>query len=462
MSMLRNQDGVTREVGGDPMNANVAAIRTKAEAMLGEQFAALRGRLPGDARVALARAENYGKFLRSGLPNRRVEAWHFTDLRGALREALPVLEAGASLAAAPARMAGMAGVASDAVRLVLVDGFFHPEMSDLAALPDELRVRSLAQALTEADDSLIEALLPAGLAEDPATALNAALMAGGLVLEVADGAHVARPVEIVWLGAATTPGAIFARSLVRLGVGAHLTLLESGVGAAAARQINSVLIASLSDGAELDHVWASPELAPASLQVDSFLVTLGARARLSSTSFVSGVPFLRRQIFLRFDAERAEASLAGLSLLRHAEHADGTLSVSHVAPHCKSRELFKHVIDDEAAGVFQGKIVVAPGAQKTDGVMASRAILLSEDAGMDTKPELEIFADDVVCGHGATCSELDGDQLFYAMSRGLPRQQAEALLLEAFAGEALQSISNESAREALFARMRAWFDQRGC
>jgi len=135
--------------------------------------------------------------------------------------------------------------------------------------------------------------------------------------------------------------------------------------------------------------------------------------------------------------------------------------VQHVAAHCQSREYFKTVLDAEATGVYQGKVIVAPGAQKTDGAMKSHAILLSDDATMNNKPELEIFADDVVCGHGATVAQLDEDQVFYAMARGLPKQVAEAMLLEAFVDEATDRVESEPVRVYLTGLIGQWLSQRG-
>ena len=152
--------------------------------------------------------------------------------------------------------------------------------------------------------------------------------------------------------------------------------------------------------------------------------------------------------------------LSGVSRLRGGEHTDTTLCVAHNAGHCTSRETFRHIVDDEATGVFQGKIIVRPGAQKTDGKMMSKAVLLADSAVMHNKPELEIFADDVVCGHGATVGALDESQLFYAQARGIPRQQAEALLLEAFAAEVIDPISEPMMRDPLLGRVSHWLANR--
>ena len=147
-------------------------------------------------------------------------------------------------------------------------------------------------------------------------------------------------------------------------------------------------------------------------------------------------------------------------MLNGRQHADATLLVDHVVPHCESRELFKTVLDDDSTGVFQGKIVVRPEAQKTDGKMMSAALLLSDGATMNNKPELEIFADDVVCGHGATCGALDDDLLFYIMSRGLPKHEAEQLLIQAFLGEAIETVENESVHDALVGIVEGWLRAR--
>ena len=163
---------------------------------------------------------------------------------------------------------------------------------------------------------------------------------------------------------------------------------------------------------------------------------------------------------MRFDGGHASLDLRGLCLLRGEAHADNTLVVDHAAAHCESREFFRHIVEDRATGVFQGKIIVRPGAQKTDGVMRSNALLLSPEAEMMNKPELEIFADDVVCGHGATVGELDEDQLFYLMARGLPRLDAEALLLEAFASETFDHVAEGPLRDALAAQVAGWLAAR--
>ena len=169
---------------------------------------------------------------------------------------------------------------------------------------------------------------------------------------------------------------------------------------------------------------------------------------------------MRRQIFATLSGANADVSFNGASLLRGRDHADTTLVIRHESPGGKSREFFRHIVDESATGVFQGKVSVAPLAQKTDGAMQSKALLLSDGASMNNKPELEIFADNVVCGHGATCGRLDADQLFYLEARGVPKPRAEALLIEGFANEALERVKDEATRDALAARIAEWLRMR--
>jgi Fe-S cluster assembly protein SufD len=174
-----------------------------------------------------------------------------------------------------------------------------------------------------------------------------------------------------------------------------------------------------------------------------------------------GSAMARHQILARFLGEAAKLNLGGVTMLDGARHADTTLIVDHAVPGGQSRELFKTVVDDRAVGVFQGKIIVRPHAQKTDGKMMSAALLLSEEAAMSNKPELEIFADDVQCGHGATCGALDKNLLFYLMARGIPRLEAQALLIRSFLGEAIELVSDASLQEALLGLVDEWLRRKG-
>jgi Fe-S cluster assembly protein SufD len=189
-------------------------------------------------------------------------------------------------------------------------------------------------------------------------------------------------------------------------------------------------------------------------------ISLGSQAIFESVQISLGGAYIRATTWATFQGEKAHLALRGSSLLRGTQHHDTTLFVDHRVPECTSEELFKTIVDDNATGVFQGKVIVQPGAQKTDGKMLSASLLLSENATMNNKPELEIFADDVRCGHGATCGALDEDAIFYARSRGLSREEAETLLLGAFVSDVFDHIHNEPIHAFLSEAVASWFATR--
>jgi Fe-S cluster assembly protein SufD len=442
------------------MTTEITQIRTPAEKALISLYASEKDRLPGNAVVKIARAQAFAEFERSGLPHRRIESWHYTDLRSQLREAAPLFSAGSSEFEDSLRH--VQPKIPEGYALVLLDGVFVPELSELDELPPGISVRSLADVLATGDANLVERLAPKGLGTgDPALSLNAALMQGGVVVDVAPGSDIAKPLIILSVMSAGAVHAAYHRSLVRIGAGAKLTLFEI-VDAVeiGSNQQNGVLVLEMGDGAEVEHLTRISRQGADAIIVRSVLASLGANCRYDGFALIADGGLVRRQIFLRFDGEHSTAGIRGLSLLSGKRHADTTLVVDHAVPHCTSREYFKHIIADEATGVYQGKVVVRPHAQKTDGAMKSRALLLSDSAAMFNKPELEIFADDVVCGHGATVAQLDEDQLFYLRSRGLPRAEAEQLLLEAFANEAVEHVRNEGARERLMNHVSDWLAAR--
>jgi Fe-S cluster assembly protein SufD len=190
------------------------------------------------------------------------------------------------------------------------------------------------------------------------------------------------------------------------------------------------------------------------------MAAIGAHARFNEFLFTSAAAVVRNQLFVRFDGEETVAGIRGATLLNGRQHADTTLIADHKARACISREVFKSVLDGESRGVFQGKIIVRPHAQKTDAKMATHALLLSETAEADSKPELEIFADDVQCGHGATAGALDEDLLFYLKARGIPAKEAEALMIQAFVGEAIEGIEHAGLRDTLMEQVAAWLTRR--
>jgi Fe-S cluster assembly protein SufD len=412
---------------------------TRAEQDFLREFALLLEKAPGQARD---RQAAFDRFARAGLPSRRVEAWHYSDLRAKLRQASPLAEPPDQASRQYARAELEKVATPGALKLVLIDGFFAADLSD-----DFSDVAGVEIRLLGADELLSNDLAVLALqAEDPLLDLNAAFSREGVAIDIADGARVEQPIEIVALCGANGGRSRFSRVYVALGEGARASLIETRAESVGGFG-DSALFLSLGKAAELDYACRGRE--SASVDVQSLVASLAAGARLCATALIAGAPFLRRQLFVTCAGEKAELHLSAASLLTGQEHADTTVVVMHEAPACLSRETFKYVLTEQAEGVFQGKIVVPSQAQKTDGKMLCRGLLLSDDASLLAKPELEIFADDVACGHGAACGKLDANQLFYMESRGVPRPEAQAILIQAFAAEAFDILRDESLRDLL-------------
>ncbi len=442
------------------MNAEIHPIKTAAETALAASFATAKRALPGAAAVAALREHAFRRFETEGLPHRRVEEWKYTDLRALMRDAKPLAGVPDAAARARAERASAMLDSIEARRIVFVDGAFVPELSDLARLEAGLTVRSTAQMLAAGDPQLLAHLGQVVPTDDVAVALNTAFMGDGAVIHVADGATLARPIHLVFVNAGSAAAAVFVRSLVVIGKGARAMLVESHVGQDASEdQVNAVLELKVGDEAHVDHIKITGEGAGA-LHVSTLMAAIGAHARFNEFLFTTGAAVARNQLFVRFDGEGTIAGIRGATLLKGRQHTDTTLVADHAVAGCTSREVFKSVLDDEGRSVFQGKIIVRPHAQQTDAKMATHALLLSETAEADNKPELEIFADDVQCGHGATSGDLDEDLLFYLRARGIPAKEAEALLIQAFVGEAVEGIEHAGLRDALMDQVVAWLGTR--
>ncbi len=442
------------------MPARIVSSRTDAEVSLADAYGAARTKLPGSEGVRHMREAAFGAFAGAGLPHRRLEAWHYTDLRTIMREALPVAPKpdGQALGPINQELAGRPSLGGG--RLVIVDGTFVPSLSD--ALPEGASVRSLADVLGEGRPELIDLLAAQDFGSgDAMLALNAAMMQDGVVIEVAPGAHLAEPIEIVYATAGDRPAARFTRSLVIVGAGAKARIAESSLGRGGrSGQTFGCLIFKVGDHAEVGHTSAITRTEAGSVRLDSFIADLGAAVTFDSFALINGKGLVRRQIFMRFAGDDSKAKLRGASLLQGREHADTTLDVVHRGLGCEGRETFRYILDEAAVGVFQGRIRVEKQAQKTDGKMMSRALLLSDDVAMYNKPELEIFADDVACGHGATVGSLDENQLFYLQARGIKKADAESLLLEAFAAEMADEIGHPALTAIFRAEIAHWLEER--
>ncbi|MDR3372759.1 MAG: Fe-S cluster assembly protein SufD [Ancalomicrobiaceae bacterium] len=438
-----------------------SVLKTPAEVTLARQFEEAVGDLPGTVAVRDLREAAFARFAAKGLPHRRVEEWKYTDLKARIAEAAPL--AVRTSATALAEVAARPREIDGAIRLFVVDGTFHPEISDLAGLPEGLSIAALADVLDAGREDVLAVLTGLDIAkEDAALALNTAFLRDGVVIDVADGAAIAAPVEIVHVVTPAHAVSVHSRVVVILGTGAKLGLVERFVSGDAGHQRSEVLQVITGDGAELDHAAIKSD-DRAALGLSTLTATLGSNAKLASFGLNSSGDLSRRQFFVRFDGDHAALNLSGANLLSERMHSDVTLVVEHVGLAGVSRELYRYVIDGEASGVFQGKVIVRPGAQKTDGRMASNALLLSDTAEMANKPELEIYADDVACGHGATCGAIDETPVFYLMSRGLPRADAEALLIRSFVGEVVDGVAigalepaADAVRQGLDAAIDVW------
>ncbi|MCK9915707.1 Fe-S cluster assembly protein SufD [Microbacteriaceae bacterium K1510] len=442
------------------MTAEVRHMKTNAEVALANLFSAVKTALPGEGEVAAARAAAFDSFAAAGLPHRRVETWRYTDLRTLMRDAKPLAPPPDAAAKALARNAGNVLGELSCRRLVMVDGTFAADLSDLAGLENGLTVRSMAEALASGDALVCQYLGKVIAVADPALALNTAFMGDGVLIHVAPGVTVERPIQIVFVTTGDRPAAMFMRSMLVVEAGARVTLIETYEGPARSHyQVNTALELVVGDGARVDRIKMIGEGADA-IHIGSLLAHVGARASLNDFSFTTGGAVIRNQLYVRFAGEGTVAGLRGASLLNKQQHADTALFIEHAAGGCESREVFKSVLDGEARSAFQGKITVRPEAQKTDARMMTRALLLSPTAEANSKPELEIFADDVQCGHGSTAGALDDELKFYLMARGIAADEAEALLIQAFIGDVVETIEDEKVKDALIEATVSWLGRR--
>ena len=398
---------------------NVAVSKTKAEQALTESFEAVASRLPGGRAVAEARKAAIGVFSALGLPHRRIEQWKYTDLRTALKEALPPA-AGEQVKATAQEIDGALEPRRARCRArrlrrrrSIAPSFPPPMLSPASRCPRSVprspsRRRASGEVLSRATAPGQEAVI----------ALNTAYMTDGAVVRIAEGAKLEKPLLLVFAVASRAGPPRHHAQHRQLGAGARATIIEAYRGAAGrgARPRSMPLTEIVvGEGAQLTHVKCTlagerPATSPPGWR-------RSANAHYRGFQFTAATGLARNSVFALFEGEGAKLDLSGAFLARGAEHIDTTLVVDHAVPGCESRELFKGVLADHARGVFQGKVIVRPDAQKTDGKQMAQVLMLSPDAEFDSKPELEIFADDVVCGHGSTSAELDEDLLFYCLAR---------------------------------------------
>ncbi|MBI1172727.1 Fe-S cluster assembly protein SufD [bacterium] len=398
--------------------------------------------LPAARQAALARLSAMG------LPNRRDEYWRYTDP--------------ASLTAVAAIPAGLYDASDetplfdtvDRVKLVFTDGVFDAAASDDLHLAG-VEISRLAEAgaghWVEASYGALEAAGQTPVAR-PLAALNSAYASDGLLIHVTG--RAAKPVSIIYNRGSTTSDVIL-HHVVRLGPDAELTLLESGPGAA---RMNQVLEVELAEGARFHHIRAQGR-DPERRAATHIFARLAAKALFKSFTLTANGLLTRNEAVIEFAGDDAVAHVAGAAMGDGAFHHDDTVFITHGAERCESRQVFKKVLKHGAVGVFQGKILVKKGAQKTDGYQISQALLLDDDSQFLAKPELEIYADDVKCSHGSTSGAIDETALFYLRSRGVPKRAAQSLLILAFLADTIAEIDDAAIAEDIRARLEGWLER---
>ena len=425
-------------------------------------YADRRASLPGADLLWLTELRESGisQFRRRGLPTPQRESWKYTNLRALNKVAFAASAPAASAAGpiAPERIPSLLPSGGPVRRLVLTEGRFSPELSSIGELPAGVTLEPLAQAIRR-DPGGLQSYLgriahPVG---QPMLALNTALMEDGVVLRVGRGAILSEPVEVLHLGGLSdVPVAYHPRLLVILEADSRAVLVEhfAGLGEAA-YFANAATEIRVAEGARLDHIKVQAE-GPAATHLASCHVWLDRQATFISFSLALGANLSRNEVHVRLEGESARCRVNGAYLMRGKQHCDNTTLIEHLKPETSCREVFKGVLDDQSRGVFQGRIMVHRGADKTDGHQLSKALLLSDRAEIDAKPELEIYADDVKCSHGATAGDIDEEALFYLRARGIPEARARSLLIQAFLDEALDEIGIPALHEALLSRVADW------
>ena len=394
-----------------------------------------------------ARRTAFAWVAKHGFPTLKDEDWRYTRLDPILdipfEPAVPGVGHRLSSSTIDALAADLGGT-----RLVFLNGHFAPELSWLTELPEGATVTNLASVLAEEAERL-EPLLsrPFGQHHNAFTALNAALAEDGAFVHLPGGTTVEEPIQLVFFSdTGGSPLVSSPRSVVLAGPGSRVAIVETYAGVPGdVYCTNAVTEVVLEEGAQVEHykVQDEPETAFHLALLD---VRQGRDSRFSSHSVALGSSIARHEVRVGLEAEGAEVSLDGLYMPRGDQHHDNPILIEHAAPHCTSRQLYKGVLDGHGQGVFNGRVVVRPGALGTDASQTNKNLLLSDHAEVDTRPRLEILADDVKCTHAAAVGRLDEDAVFYLRSRGVSHLAARGLLIYAFVNEMVERLRLEPLR----------------
>jgi Fe-S cluster assembly protein SufD len=395
------------------------------------------------------------RFAKVGFPTTKDEDWRFTSVAPIAQTRFRLAHEVQPVVAAEA-LAPFAFEGASCPRLVFVNGRYAPALSSVAGLPAGVTVRGLAQA-SAADRAVVEAHLAryAQYSGDAFLALNTAFLQDGAFVSLPRRTVLAEPIHLLHV---SVPGAepliSHPRNLLLIGEECQAALIEDYVSLGEGVHFsNAVTELVVGENSQVHHYVVARESLRA-YNVSTLRIQQGRSSNVSSHSLLLGGALVRRNIHPVLAGEGAECIINGLFLPSGQQHMDNYMKVEHVSPHCDSRQFYKGILDGQARGVFHGRIVVHKGAQKTDAKQTNMNLLLSEDAQIDTKPQLEIYADDVKCTHGATIGQMDEDAIFYLRARGIPAEAARALLLEAFAGECLERMPHEPVRRHLAAAVR--------
>ncbi len=446
------------------MNLRVNSTLTAAEKKLIDQFGEARENLPGNGEAWIddVRASAMRSFEKSGLPHRRLERWKYTDLRSLLGE-MPVPATGTQVSVLPNREGINAHTAFASVERyhgVFVNGYFQPELSGLEDI-EGVEVVNLRDNFNNFPDWVKAGLGNTSVFEGNAVlALNTAFAADGIALRIKAGTTIEKPIHLDYVTTGDEAATISVRNLIVVEKGAQASIVETFTGPSdVAYVVNAATEITVEDDARLTRIKVQDE-GDSAFHLANMQIVAGHNTRFHDLTLTLGARVSRNEINVGFSGENADVTIAGASMLAGKQHGDTTLCITHSLPSSNSRQEFKTVLDDYARGIFQGCVIVKPHAQKTDGRQMTQALLLSPNAEMDAKPELEIYADDVECAHGATAGDLDEEYLFYLRARGIPEAQAKALLVAAFVAEPLEKIEHGGLREGLFSLTNAWFDRR--
>lgn len=423
------------------MSAQPQIKLTEAENALLMAYTEQVGDLPGNGDVLIARDRLITDIKAKGLPTRRVEAWHYTDLRNLLRQ-IPANTNG-NVASFEPLIAGSAVFALENGKVVR------------KAKAEGVSVRGIGAMLEDGTGAFL--MSPRG-DDDAVGRINGGFLRDGLEIAVADGAAIAEPIELQVLHSG---GQSHARFVVTVGAGASARLIErqQGNGSSAAL-VSSVSDLTLKAGADVTWVIVQEQgVTDTHLGQINFRLEKDAKLRLFIVN--AGGKLVRQEVHGVTVGEGSDFTFRVINLLGGESHTDVTMTLGHDVPETTSTEIVRNVVFDKASGVFQGQIRVAPDAQKTDARMACNTLLLSEEADFSTKPELEIFADDVQCAHGATVADIDRNHLYYLMARGIPERRARALLVQAFVAEVVEELDDEPLVEALENVIEGWLERHG-